>query len=89
MIQIPYFIIEMGIKKLTKDFILRADLFASPAGLRCRGEAYYESIPCGIFSLILICLLIALFADDVVSLLTKSEIVATSIVFVFCTANVG
>ena len=42
----------MKAKKLLREFILRFDVFATPACLRYKGEPAYESVQCGLFSII-------------------------------------
>ena len=73
----------MGLIRNIREFILRFDLFSTDATLRYKGEPCYESIHCGLFSLVLIGLFIAMFASDVISVLTKQEITATTSLTVF------
>ena len=62
----------MKAKKLLREFILRFDVFATPACLRYKGEPAYESVQCGLFSMLLIGIVIALFIQPVLTVLNKS-----------------
>ena len=55
-----------------KNFVLRFDLFAANATLRTRGETSYESLGCGIISLIMIGAFIGIFAGEVLNVINKA-----------------
>ena len=60
-----------------RNFILRMDLFAAQPILRTRGEAAFETISCGCFSLILILTFVGIFASSFVNILEKVDITAS------------
>lgn len=68
----------MGLLTKFKDIVLRCDLFAANPTLRVRGEPAYENAICGVISLVLIGAFIGIFAGQVLSVLQKTHISAST-----------
>lgn len=57
-----------------RNMVLRFDLLAASPTMRVRGEAAYETIWCGLLSLVMIGIFCGIFAGEVLDVLQKAEI---------------